>query len=246
MRSKMRKVLTCQCEHEATSTHSRTFAVVSRKPLNNRNLSHIKTFEMNKTSTFLVAGAMFAAMTSCSESDVYLCGCNADKEQCQLSISEVNKEGYRLTRTATEKESFVDGDALGVWVDDIVNDTYNGTVYSNIKVTKGTNGWTFLNNVALTSSKARVYAVYPYNEKMQDKKVTLSVDDGTDYLYDVVSNASNTNPTVQLTMKHIRSKLIVKVKRGDYTGDGVITTGTVSGSSMMLNGSFDVKTEMRM
>lgn len=243
MRSKMRKVLTCQCEHEATSTHSRTFAVVSRKPLNNRNLSHIKTFEMNKTSTFLVAGAMFAAMTSCSESDVYLCGCNADKEQCQLSISEVNKEGYRLTRTATEKESFVDGDALGVWVDDIVNDTYNGTVYSNIKVTKGTNGWTFLNNVALTSSKARVYAVYPYNEKMQDKKVTLSVDDDTDYLYDVVSNASNTNPTVQLTMKHIRSKLVVKVKRGDYTGDGVITTGTVSGSSMMLNGSFDVKTE---
>ena len=243
MRSKMRKVLTCQCEHEATSTHSRTFAVVSRKPLNNRNLSHIKTFEMNKTSTFLVAGAMFAAMTSCSESDVYLCGCNADKEQGQLSISEVNKEGYRLTRTATEKESFVDGDALGVWVDDIVNDTYNGTVYSNIKVTKGTNGWTFLNNVALTSSKARVYAVYPYNEKMQDKKVTLSVDDDTDYLYDVVSNASNTNPTVQLTMKHIRSKLVVKVKRGDYTGDGVITTGTVSGSSMMLNGSFDVKTE---
>ena len=44
-------------------------------------------------------------------------------------------------------------------------------------------------------------------------------------------------------MKHIRSKLVVKVKRGDYTGDGVITTGTVSGSSMMLNGSFDVKTE---
>ena len=116
MSSKMRKVLTRQCEHEATSTHSRTFAVVSRKPLNNRNLSHIKTFEMNKTSTFLVAGAMFAAMTSCSESDVYLCGCNADKEQCQLSISEVNKEGYRLTRTATEKESFVDGDALGVWL----------------------------------------------------------------------------------------------------------------------------------
>ena len=54
MSSKMRKVLTCQCEREATSTHSRTFAVVSRKPLNNRNLSHIKTFEMNKTSTFLV------------------------------------------------------------------------------------------------------------------------------------------------------------------------------------------------
>ena len=78
-----------------------------------------------------------------------------------MSISEVNKEGYRLTRTATEKESFVVGDALGVWVDDIVNATYNGTVYSNIKVTKGTNGWTFLNNVALTSSKARVYAVYP-------------------------------------------------------------------------------------
>lgn len=48
MNSKMRKVLTCQCEHEAISTHSRTFAVVSRKPLNNRNLSHIKTFEMNK------------------------------------------------------------------------------------------------------------------------------------------------------------------------------------------------------
>ena len=55
MSSKMRKALTCQCEHEATSTHSRTFAVVLRKPLNNRNLSHIKTFEMNKTSTFLVA-----------------------------------------------------------------------------------------------------------------------------------------------------------------------------------------------
>ena len=46
MNSKMRKELTCQCEHEATSTHSRTFAVVSRKPLNNRNLSHIKTFEI--------------------------------------------------------------------------------------------------------------------------------------------------------------------------------------------------------
>lgn len=198
---------------------------------------------MKKTSTFLVVGTMLTAMASCSENDVYLCGCETDKAQCQLNITDVNKEGYHLTRTATEKDAFVEGDAMGIWVDDVTNDTYNGQTYSNIKVTKGSDGWIFLNNVALTNSKARVYAVYPYSDTMTDKTIKLSVDDDTDYLYDMVSNACNTSSNVQLTMKHVRSKLVVKIKRGDYTGDGIITSGSITGSSMSLNGTYNVKTD---
>lgn len=196
---------------------------------------------MNKTIAIMAVSAIIAGMASCSESHLNLCECDTDTNPCHLQIAEVNKEGYALTRAATEKDAFADGDALGIWVTDGANDTYNGVTYANLKATKTENAWGLLNNVALTKTAAKVYALYPYNESMQDMNVTLSVDDDIDYLYDVASNVSKSNPAVRLTMKHVRSKLVVKVKRGDYTGAGVISKGNISGTSLYLNGTFGLK-----
>lgn len=197
---------------------------------------------MNKTIAIIAVGAIVAGMAaSCSESHLNMCECETETSPCHLQIAEVNKEGYALTRAATEKNAFADGDALGIWVADGTSDTYNGATYANLKATKSEEGWGLLNNVALTKTTAKVYAIYPYNTGMQDMNVTLSVDDDIDYLYDVASNVSKSNPSVRLTMKHVRSKLAVKVKRGDYTGVGVISKGNISGTPLYLNGTFDLK-----
>ena len=164
------------------------------------------------------------SMASCSKSELYIydCECNGKNDSCCLKVTDVNKEGYYLTRAATEKESFGDGDAIGLWIDDGVNSTYNGVSYENIQLEKETLGWKMQRNVVLTKSAAKVYALFPYNADQANTSVALSVDDDTDYLYDIASNVSNQSSAVSLTMKHVRSKLVVRVERDDYIGNGII------------------------
>ncbi|MGM9726488.1 MAG: fimbrillin family protein [Prevotella sp.] len=189
--------------------------------------------------------ALVLSMASCSKSELYIydCECNGKNDSCYLKVTDVNKEGYYLTRTATEKESFGDGDAIGLWIDDGVNATYNGVSYENIQLEKETQGWRMQQNVALTKSAAKVYALFPYNVEQTSTSVALSVDDDTDYLYDIATNVSNAKSAVSLTMKHVRSKLVVRIERDDYTGNGIINNGTIDGSALYVNGNFDLKTE---
>ena len=142
---------------------------------------------MKKIVIFLATVAFLAAMASCSESELNLCECGHgnDKASCYLHITDVNKEGYVLTRTANEKNAFATGDAIGIWVEDAkTKGSYNGLSNDIIKLTNSNGTWTLAKNVALTANKANVYAIYPFNENVDSKVVTLKYDDATDYLYD--------------------------------------------------------------
>ena len=118
---------------------------------------------MKKIVISLATVAFLAAMASCSESELNLCECGHgnDKASCYLHITDVNKEGYVLTRTANEKNAFATGDAIGIWVEDAkTKGNYNGLSNDNIKLTNANGTWTLAKNVALTADEAKVYALY--------------------------------------------------------------------------------------
>ena len=198
--------------------------------------------KMKGINTILATGAILAALASCSESELYLCGCEHEKDNAAcLQISGVDKEGYTMTRTATEKSAFANGDAIGIWVEDATTKgNYNGTAYDNIKLTNTNGTWTLGTKVTLIAKEAKVYALYPYNADMTDKTVTLSLTDATDYLYDVKSGISSSNPSTGLSMKHIRSLLVVNLNKGNYAGTGAMTSSTITGSGLSLNGSYSL------
>lgn len=198
---------------------------------------------MKRISSLLATGAVLATMASCSESELNLCMCGHEKgdAECCLQISNVDKENYIMTKAATEKSSFASGDAIGVWVVDATSKgDYNGTAYDNIKLTNSNNTWTLGSKVTLTTQEAKVYAIYPYDESMTSSSVTLSLSDATDYLYDMKSSISSSNPTTGLNMKHVRSLLVVKLNRGNYAGTGAMTSSTITGSGLSLNGTYSL------
>ena len=198
---------------------------------------------MKKIVISLATVAFLAAMASCSESELNLCECGHgnDKASCYLHITDVNKEGYVLTRTANEKNAFATGDAIGIWVEDAkTKGNYNGLSNDNIKLTNTNGTWTLAKNVALTADEAKVYALYPYNENMDSKVVTLKYDDATDYLYDVKEGLSSSNTTTGLNMKHIRSLMVVKLNKGNYAGAGILGNSTITGAGLSLNGTYNL------
>lgn len=198
---------------------------------------------MKKFGVLFVTAALLATMASCSESELNLCECGHGKDDvsCYLRITDVNKEGFVLTRTASEKNAFANGDAIGIWVEDTkTKGIYNGQAYDNIKLTNAGGTWNLAQNIALSTNEARVYAIYPYNEGMDSKIVALKYDDATDYLYDVKDGVSNSNTATGLNMKHIRSLMVVKLNKGNYVGDGVLGNSTITGPGLSLNGTYNL------
>lgn len=198
---------------------------------------------MKKLCFLFTTATLLATLASCSENELNLCECGHgnDNVSCYLHITEVNKNGYVLTRTANEKNSFADGDAIGIWVEDAkTRGNYNGLAYDNIKLTNAKGTWTLVKNVALTTDEAKLYAIYPYSENMDSKVVTLKFDDATDLLYDVKGGLSSNNPSTGLNMKHIRSLMVVKLNKGNYIGDGVLGNSTITGPGLSLNGTYNL------
>lgn len=199
---------------------------------------------MKKLGILLGTATLLAAMSSCSKSELsYYCDCGqgSEKASAYLQITGVDKDGYVLTRTATEKNSFASGDAIGIWVEDATTKSgYDGTAYDNIKLTNTNGKWNLATTVPLTATKAKVYALYPYNENMTDKTVTLSSTDAVDYLYDVKEGISSSNTSTGLSMKHIRSLLVVNIKKGNYAGKGVLSSSSISGSGLTLDGTYSL------
>lgn len=198
---------------------------------------------MKKLGILLGTATLLAAMSSCSKSELSYCDCGQGSENVStyLQITGVDKDGYVLTRTATEKTSFASGDAIGIWVVDAsTKGNYNETAYDNIKLTNTSGKWSLGTKVELIAKEAKVYAVYPYNADMTDKTVTLTSTDATDYLYDVKEGISSSNPTTGLNMKHIRSLLVVKLNRGNYVGNGILSNSSITGSGLSLNGTYSL------
>ena len=136
--------------------------------------------------------------------------------------------------------AFVASDKIGVYVTDYEGETpmplqVSGNRANNMSMTYNGTVWAPRKPVYWGEGKSDVYAYYPYIESITDinaQSITLALDqnskrngevlggyEASDLLWAKATGVSQEDGTVNLAMKHILSKLTVKIVAGeDYVG----------------------------
>lgn len=199
-----------------------------------------------------------AAMTSCND-DVE----PVSQEANSLLHVTASVEG-NMSRVSTEvgwntnKTSFVQGDAIGLFVyQNVWGNTYNG-VSANVKGTKVNNApWKLDPAVNMTKDMAQIWAYYPYDISATDGKA-IPVDLTKDYMWGTngTPTISTAHPEVEITMKHALTQFALRLQYSpEYKNQGKltkielksdaavfateglmnVTNGTITGKSPALN-----------
>lgn len=137
-------------------------------------------------------------------------------------------------QTKVSAGAFEEADQIGLYVTDYVNETtpmplqISGNRANNSLLTYDGSVWTPDQTIYWGSGKSDVYAYYPYFETVTDvnsQYFELATDqsgDGyelSDFLWAKAEGVSQADGTVKLDMKHLMSKLTVKIVAGeDYIG----------------------------
>ena len=137
-------------------------------------------------------------------------------------------------QTKVSAGAFEAADQIGVYVTDYVNETtpmplqISGNRATNSLVTFDGSAWTPDQTVYWGNGKSDVYAYYPYFETVTDvnnQYFELATDqtgagyEASDFLWAKAEGVRQTDGTVNLEMKHLMSKLTVKIVAGeDYIG----------------------------
>ena len=137
-------------------------------------------------------------------------------------------------QTKVSAGAFEAADQIGLYVTDYVNETtpmplqISGNRATNSMVTFDGSAWTPDQTVYWGNGKSDVYAYYPYFETVTDvnnQYFELATDqtgagyEASDFLWAKAEGVRQTDGTVNLEMKHLMSKLTVKIVAGeDYIG----------------------------
>ena len=143
-------------------------------------------------------------------------------------------------QTKASGDAFVASDRIGIYVTDYQGQTpmplqVSGNRANNMSMTYNGTVWTPRKPVYWGEGKSDVYAYYPYIESITDinaQSFTLALDqnskrdgevlggyEASDLLWAKATGVSQEDGTVNLAMKHILSKLTVKIVAGeDYVG----------------------------
>ena len=137
-------------------------------------------------------------------------------------------------QTKVSSGAFETADQIGVYVTDYVNETtpmplqISGNRANNSLVTFDGSTWTPDQTIYWGSGKSDVYAYYPYFETVTDvnsqyfELATDQTGEGyelSDFLWAKAEGVRQTDGTVNLELKHLMSKLTVKIVAGeDYIG----------------------------
>ncbi len=137
-------------------------------------------------------------------------------------------------QTKVSAGAFETADQIGLYVTDYVNETtpmplqISGNRANNSLVTFDGSAWTPDQTIYWGSGKSDVYAYYPYFETVTDvnshyfELATDQTGEGyelSDFLWAKAEGVRQTDGTVNLEMKHLMSKLTVKIVAGeDYIG----------------------------
>ena len=137
-------------------------------------------------------------------------------------------------QTKVSAGAFEAADQIGVYVTDYVNETtpiplqISGNRATNSLVTFDGSAWTPEQTIYWGNGKSDVYAYYPYFETVTDvnnQYFELATDqtgagyEASDFLWAKAEGVRQTDGTVNLDMKHLMSKLTVKIVAGeDYIG----------------------------
>ena len=158
--------------------------------------------------------------------------------------------------TKVTGNSFDAMDQIGLYVTDYVDDTtpmplqISGNRANNITLTYDGSSWTPAKTIFWGSGRSDVYAYYPYFEEIHDVESQYfevaadQTDEGykaSDFLWAKAEGVKQTDGSVNLEMRHIMSKLTVKIVAGeDYVGSlpddaSVLLHSTVTGARVDLS-----------
>ncbi|MDD7134145.1 MAG: fimbrillin family protein [Bacteroidales bacterium] len=209
---------------------------------------------------FGVGLALAAGLSSCGKEAL-----QSDAESYDSTMS-FNVLAPGATPTKVSGNAFEAGDKAGLYVTDYVDENtpmplqISGNRASNVAMTCDGTGWSTARQIFWGEGKSDVYAYFPYMENIDDinsQYFAVSTDqtkakDGdepsayevSDFLWAKAEGVSRSGGAVSLAMKHLMSKLTVKIVAGEkYIGSlpedaTVLLHNTVTGARINLeNGS---------
>lgn len=158
-------------------------------------------------------------------------------------------------QTKVTYEAFEESDVIGLYVTDYVNDAtsaplqISGNRANNLPVTYDGAVWTPEKKIWWGEGKSDVYAYYPYMDisDVESQYFEVAADqtlggyEASDLLWAKAEGVRQTDGPVNLQMKHLMSKLTVKIVAGeDYVGSlpsdaSVLLHSTVTGARIDLS-----------
>lgn len=159
-------------------------------------------------------------------------------------------------QTKVSDNAFEASDVIGLYVTDYVDDTtpmplqISGNRANNMTVTFDGHAWTSEKSIYWGEGKSDVYAYFPYIDDITDVESQYfavaadQTDEGyeaSDLLWAKAEGVSQNEGSVNLQMKHVMSKLTVKIVAGaDYIGSlpsdaSVLLHSTVTGARVDLS-----------
>lgn len=155
-----------------------------------------------------------------------------EEPKAKLSISTTIQ-----TRAVTT--AFSSGDKMNVYVK-----TGSGITSTDYKagISASYNGslWTLSPEVEL-QGEAYVFASYPYIVSANANSVDVSVSPQTDYLYSGNGvKVSGSSSTASLTMKHALPMIAFNIAKGNYIGEGKLSSIEVTGENLYKTGTMNV------
>ncbi|MDY4529006.1 MAG: fimbrillin family protein, partial [Parabacteroides sp.] len=198
----------------------------------------------NLNQCILGVALSFFALTGCSnEEQLTLDGTSDAKTPLNISVPIA---GLTKVGGVVSGSQFGDGASLGLFLTKEDGSSPYDTNYSNIEYVSSNSGqtWTATPPILLTGTKAKVYAYYPYNSNYNDiTSIPIDVTENQDVMWATTSSlVYNANPTATLQMNHALSVIRFSLSKGDYSGDGNITSIKIKGAGMAKTGSLNAKT----
>ena len=144
--------------------------------------------------------------------------------------------------------SMPEGAILGVAVVEPDLMTYDGESLMNVPYVASTKDgaqvWNPVSDpILLSATTGNGHAYYPYSEDITSLKeipMRASSDHQVDYMYAKKVNTLRKNyPSASMTMYHAMCGVRLCIKRGTYTGEGVITAASVKGDALATSCMFD-------
>ncbi len=166
---------------------------------------------------------LISFMTACMLLSCTSEALDMDSKNYEIRFNVSMEEGTKATESA-----FEEGDILSLyateWDGEIQKSIQvGGNFLNNEKLTKGSSSWTTERTLYWSEKPCDFYAFYPYQSSitnMEKYPFSVALDqsgdgfEASDLLYACSENVSQSDGAVNLTFKHILSKLVVRLNKG--------------------------------
>lgn len=136
---------------------------------------------------------------------------------------------------------------VGVFLTDGSDGDYNGHSYNNICYeavgSDADQRWTSSTSIPLSMNEGHCYAYYPYDsEVISLTDIPVSTADQIDYLIAKPVTVNAVNKNAALTMRHALTAVRFILKKGDYSGTGLMTAVSVQSNGLGSTGTLNAQT----